>query len=465
LASAWQINSGQDPRAAHPVAPVGLVTASACLSRTEPVAHGSAGACIVAALQSGHDTVEVDNSTASYPPLFHRSLSVFVGSDLVRSVYWMRLWVSLVSVLLVGVPLLVLAVSRGDVRPVAVASAIVMGPLAWFLMSSINPSSWEMAGAICAWGCGISFVLSHARAARFLSGVGIAGGLAIGALSRPQGGALAALGLVLAAPLWLNSRAAGSRRRVRVRWAAVYAGLAVAGVLAVAAGALDVNWGPEYPRVPITWQLLIENLIGAPDYILTSLGPVGWLDTTTGPWAALAFLGAGGYLVLSAFRAGRRLLSMCLASVTLAACLAPAVILTSSHTVVGVGFQARYLWSLAIGSVFVACLGLAQQGRLTDVLRGHVQLVVISTLTLGSVAALWINIQRYARNVVGFPYRQAGPSTWAPPVLGTAGTMILGLLAFAAFYSLTLRPWSAREPTREPPDEWTHDRTPVSSTS
>ena len=458
LASAWEANSGQDISAAHPVAPVALVNAAACLDRRAPVAHGSAGACIVAVLASSKDTIEVANSTASYPPLFHRFLSVFVGSDLARSVYWMRLWVSLVSVLLVAFPLLVLAVSRGDVQPVAVASAIAMGPLAWFLISSINPSAWEMAGAVCAWGCGLSLVLSHGRAAIVLSGIGIAGGLAVGALSKPGGGSLAALGLVLAAPLWLSSRARGGRRNAWAWWAAAYAGLAVVGMLAVARGALDVDWGPHYTRVPITWHLLLDNLIGSPDYVLTSLGPVGWLDTATGTFATLAFLGAGGYLVLSAFRQGHRVLSLCLAAVTLAACFAPAIILTASHSVVGVGFQSRYIWPLAVGTLFVACLGLALNGRLAEVLGGHVRLVVVSTLTLGTMMALWLNIQRYARTVVlGFPYRQTGPSTWAPPALGTAGTVLLGLLAFAAFYTLTLMSWNSREPAQEPRGDAAND--------
>jgi len=49
--------------------------------------------------------------------------------------------------------------------------------------------------------------------------------------------------------------------------------------------------------------------------------------------------------------------------------------------------------------VVVACLGLALYGRLAQVLGGHVRLVVMSTLTLGTVMARWLNIQRYARSV------------------------------------------------------------------
>jgi hypothetical protein len=319
-----------------------------------------------------------------------------------------------------------------------------MGPLAWFLVASVNPSAWDYAGALCAWGSFVALVSAQRRRDRVIAGLAVLLGVGLSAASRPAGGTLTLAGLALAAPLLLARIAPQVEGRKRFwAWAAGgYAVLLVMAGVAATRGLFDIQWGFNYPRVSITWSLLLSNLIGAPDYLIGAVGTMGWLTTSPGSWAVIAVVSVSSYLALSALRRGRRLVSLTVGAYVAASMVLPAIILTLSHTATGSVFQARYVWPFVVGCGFVATLGLWTTGRLSAALGGHVRWALVVAMAVGTGVALSRNIDFYA-NVPSSLASGAHPSgpDWVPPVLGYRGTLALGSTALLVFYLVGFLPW------------------------
>ncbi len=440
LGSGWAALTNQDLRGPSLVVPKSFVLQAECMHRPPP--DRSIGVCADQATTTGtSELVTVPNRTPNYPQVFHRFLGCFFGEDLSRSIYMMRLGVAGVGVVLMAVPLVLVAISRRDIGMSTLPLALVLGPLTWFFLASTSPSAWELAGAICSWGSLIALALASSRRDKVWAVGGIAVGLLAAAVSRPAGGILTAAGIGLALPIiiirWVEPQA---RHRTWQKFAIGYSSAAALVVILAVRGSLDINWGPGIGRYPITAALAFHNFLASPQFVINQLGPVGWLHAGTGPWAELAFLTITGYVVMSAYRAGSRALTLVLTLSLTATLLAAGTLLTLSHTAAPVAFQARYFWGLAVGPVYVAVIGLGLSNRLREVFNGHVRWVSVVALSLGSATALTLVVRYFSAQVArgaGFP----AIYTWQPPVLGTVGCIAVGSVAMGLVYALSILRW------------------------
>ena len=118
-------------------------------------------------------THRVNNVAGYYPPMFYRTMHLFVGSEPTESVITMRVANSIVAVFTLGL-LLVLS-QRWLARPLALALIVGLVPFGVFFIPSVNPSSWAIVGAFSFW----AFFLSWLMSDRALSRIGLArlGGL------------------------------------------------------------------------------------------------------------------------------------------------------------------------------------------------------------------------------------------------------------------------------------------------
>lgn len=440
LAAAWGAKTGQDLTGPTLLVPRTFESQAGC--HLTPPPTESIGTCVAHAYFPVRQLKTVLNTTAIYPPYFHRFLSRFFGPDLTLSLYTMRWAVAVVSVVLIALPLLLVAMSRRDAAgAVTVPLAIVLSPLAWFFLASTNPSAWEIAGALCSWGSLVAVSVARRRVHVVLGLLGIAVGLAAAAVSRPGGGVLTAVGILFALPIVIVRRLRPSWRR-RAWWAlatAYTAGLAVVVWLALQ-GTFDIDWGPGVGRYDLTGALTGHNLLLSPRYVIGQIGPIGWLRTDTGPWAELAFVAVAGYVVLQAYRAGSRALSLLLTLSLTAALLAAGTIATLSQTSLPEALQSRYIWGLAVAPVFVALIGMGTSRRTRDALGGHVRPALVAALSVGSSTALAIVVSYYSIDrTPGVPIQVFGD--WQPAYLGTAGCIAVGSLAMTAVYALCILPW------------------------
>jgi Predicted membrane protein (DUF2142) len=465
LSAAWAVTHGQSPTAPKLTIPDSLFVRY-CYPAA--IAHGP---CYAAPAAIGSTYVTHTNLTAGYPLTFHWLEGQFFRPGLDASVLSIRAFVAFSCVLLVMLPLVLISLFAGDdaIGTIGVPLVVTLSPLAFFLFGSVNPSSWDMAGAICGWGCFVALVQAKRRLHVLLALVGILVGILAGALARPHGGLLLVIALPLAGPVALARVAPASVVARRWFWAIVGASYVIVGGLSVALilrGALTIRWSnhpPPDPHSPV-WHWL-SDLPRAGDYVFGSwgggqFGPLGWLDTAMPAIVPLVFVAAVGYLLIEALRQRRPELSLSLLMTTVGSLFLTTAVLASGIPPDG-SVQTRYLWPAYIGVTFTAAAGLARtnKGWVEQLLEGHVRLVLgLGLISAGSVA-FFTNLRRYATGLSEFPY--VSPALWRPAVLGFGPLVAVFVVAYAALIYLlttsrlpTVRlPWPRRRAEEDEPVE------------
>jgi Predicted membrane protein (DUF2142) len=401
------------------------------------------GPCFNAPSKIGSSRVEFANRTIGYPVTFHWLEGKFFDSSLNASVLWIRAFVSLVCAFLIMLPLLLIKVIAGDraLRTVGLLLVVSLSPLAFFMFGSVNPSSWEMAGAVCSWGSFVALVLATRWIQVPFAVIGIVIGILAGALARPHGGLLLLLALPLAGPLALARiapAAAAARRRF---WLAVIGCYVVVGSVAsvlIFRGALSIRWDVSAPRD--THSALWHWLSDAPrsgDYLLSSFGPLGWLDTPIPSIVPLLVVAVGGYLVLGALRQGRITLTLSLLMTTVGSLFLTTAVLATGIPPDG-HLESRYLWPVYIGVLFTTAAGLltADRPSLEELLGGHVRLLLSAALVVAGVVGFFTNVRRYATGLGEFPY--VSPLLWRPSVLGFTPLLVVFVVAYAFLVYLVM---------------------------
>ncbi len=432
LGAAWAVSHGQSPSARVFIVPA-KVAAQSCFSRTHV-----ASPCAPPTGEIGAATVVLPNTTNSYPPVFHRFLGLFFTSDIVSSVLAMRIAVASVSALLIMIPLVLISRISGftAVRGVGLALLVALTPLVFFLCASVNPSAWELAGAVCAWGSFVALALARSRRDVVWSSLGMATGVMVGALVRPHGGETLVVGLLLGAPVLLARLAPTAPASARRFWSvviAIYGVVGAVGAVVIARGALAVTWIANPPvddRSP-AYQWAHAALISV-RYWVNSIGRLGWNDTEVPLAVVAAFFAVGGFLVLAALSRRRSSIAFSIGMVSLGSLFLTTAVLATSRPPGGY-LQSRYLWPVYAGVLFVAVAGLASthEDWVDRLYARHVRIFAGVALTLASGLGYSTNIRRY---VTGGAGSQAGATdVWHPVLLGATTLTALFCVVYALF--------------------------------
>jgi hypothetical protein len=387
--------------------------------------------------------------------LYHRAMRIFVGPDATRSVLMMRL----ANCLLAGV-LLFMALTVGRVvlkRAVALAWMTSLVPLGFFIVGSVNPSSWAFSCIATFWA--FLFVLLTEQKFRSPRFVGAAAGAAVTALLAIAARTDSVLYLCVSAlavacltwrQLWANRL---------LRW--IFLGATAVGLIAVASltnvrarlgDLLGVNAGgntPEPTLVAHGVDPLANHLLEWPSFLASTLGMqngefvwptaftrgLGWLDsqppTLVGVLVVFCF---GGVVIwgLGWMTAGK-----------LGALLLPlaGLLLMSIGSLYAVNFastftvQSRYL--LPLVAVLVGIAAYAPQA--TEMRFGRGRALLVATLLSVANAVALLSFIRRNTNGTSVPYFRTDliPSWWwdNSPV-SPDGVWILGAIAGTVFFSL-----------------------------
>jgi hypothetical protein len=386
------------------------------------------------------------NFYGAYPPVFYSVLSVFVGPDIQLSVLLMRVFVSFVFVSIATALFLLLPPPR---RSTLVWSwALTTVPLGLFVIASINPSAWAVAGVGFGWLALAGFL--ETRGARKI-GLGVIFALSVVMASGSRGDASMYMVLAIVATLILQAH--------RSRRFALDAILPAAGIIlcllmfrvsrpteAITQGVDDSGFAfgrilPTMLDVPRLWMGIFGKGWGL-GWLDTSMPSIVWLATLS------CFLGAG---VVAGFRSDLRK-GIVLAGGLLVLLVFPTLVLVAAGQDVGDNLQPRYLLPLVV--LFAGVLFWQPPGR---VIRfGRVQRgLVIAALSVAQAVALFLQLARY---VTGFddltPWLDGGVEWWWPVAPSPMTVWVLGSLAYAALLVLLLaRPLAVADAVEAPVDE------------
>lgn len=377
------------------------------------------------------DTVtERGNFYGAYPPVFHSVLSVFVGQDIQVSVLLMRVFISFVFVSIATALFLLLPPPR---RTTLVWSwALTTVPLGLFIVASINPSSWAIAGVGFGWLALAGFL--ETRGPRKI-GLGVIFALSVVMASGSRGDASMYMILAIVATLILQAH--------RSRRFALDAILPAAGVILCL-----LMFRVSRPTEAITQGVddsgfafgrILPTMLDVPRLWMGAFGKgwgLGWLDTSMPSIVWLAtlscFLGAG---VVAGFRSDLRK-GIVLAGGLLVLLVFPTFVLVAAGQDVGANLQPRYLLPLIV--LFAGVLFWQPPGR--TIRFGPVQrTLVIVALSVAQAVALFLQLARY---VTGFddltPWLDGAIEWWWTVAPSPMTVWVIGSLAYAGLLLLLL---------------------------
>lgn len=440
LTSIW-CAAGEKPNACHVVADQKIREVPSVIA-TKPCFAQKAkqsAACEATVLNDGQSTfvkTSRGNFQNLYPPVFYRTMNLFVGSNIALSVFMMRIVNILLLVGLATALYLLLPASRR--LTLVWELAITLLPLGLFLVVSTNPSAWAIISAGTFW---ISLLGYFESSGAKKAGLGAIAALSaiLGAGARADAAVYVLIGVVVVVLL---------TAQLTRRW---LMSAVLPFVLSVAAAVFYFSTrqssvatsgfsGYASPGQHVSWRsLLFTDILNVPSLWAGVFGSwsLGWIDTNM---PAIVSVGGLGCFAALAF-AGLASLSMRKALVVVtvlgALWLLPTYILVQSGTVVGHGVQPRYILPLV---TMLAGVVLLQAGgvRLTFS-RGQV-VALVSTLSVVNAVALYFNLRRYitGTDIMSWNLNSAGEWWWnisvSPMVVWIAGS-----LSFAAFLGIMAR--------------------------
>ena len=412
--------------------------------------HPTVSASCAPRLSASTKTVHIGTYVGRYPPLYYLITGLpsllFVSKT---GIYLMRVMSSLLNAALIALALLaVVRWSRRRLLLVGVMAAAT--PMAWFLGGMVNPSGFEICGAICLWTAGLVLVLEHPDRPPpgLVAVVALSAGLL--SLARPISPVWVAITLVTLGVLGGRRALLGVLRSRAARWSALP--LAACGAFAlwwvVAEHALDLV--PGFPVTPGESRLQLLGTVLAHDGVRVQqmVGVFGWNDTSSPLLTYVVWLAVVGLLlVLAVWRAGAwragTLLSLVASVVVVPLVLAYVEALRAGF----VDGQGRYWLPLAVGVPLVSA-ALVERRTVPAWLFSRVVPLVAAGLGMASIAAFLWALRRYAVGVTGPIDFLVGK--WAPPVgllgAGVGGCVCIALL-FAAVVVETRRPSMVEVPS------------------
>jgi len=401
---------------------------------------------------------ERGNFVSKYPPIFYSTLSLFAGPDVQTSVIAMRLFnVALFCGLSLGAWVLIIRRQR---FVLGAAWLVTLVPLGEFILASINPSSWTLAGTGTLFIAALEiFALVAAgnplrtERRRFIGLLVVAGlALVVAGGSRADG---AFYGLLAIATAFVIARA----WRPLGKWTYVVAGGAVAGTGVFlfltrntvfnpsSLSAAERNLGePGRSFVAV----LGKNVLAIPELLSQFFGTqgLGWLDTgipaITTVGATIVFVAVMSFRFVQV----QRLTVWILGAGTLLLLAVPLVYLQVRNAFVGESFQARYLLPLVVMLAIVALSGGLESERPEQIIPRRIAWLATPVLIAANAFALYANMSRYVQGGKATSWNLDDAQWWWISLPSPMVVWMLGSVTFAIAAVLVM--WPALRPSDSP---------------
>lgn len=390
---------------------------------------------------------ERGNFYGGYPPLFHQALSLFVGDHIEVSVLSMRVALSVLFTALASALYFLLPVRRR--QTLAWSWAVTMVPVGLFIVASVNPSSWAIAGVGFGWLALAGFFSSHGWRKLGL-GVLFVLSVVMATGSRGDASMYMVLAVLAAVVLTIHRSWAYVRDALLAVAAIVYCVFSfrlsrpTEAITQGIPGSGGGGGGEESPVVSV-FSRVIPTLFDIPELWMGVFGKgwgLGWLDTTM---PAVVWLAGISCLIGAGLSAGTRAdvrKTLVLAGGAVVLLAFPTTVLVAAGEAVGENLQPRYLLPLIV--LFAGVLFWESEGKSISFTRIQ-RVLVIGALAGAQAIALFLNISRY---VSGFddlgPNLNSGIEWWWVGFVSPMATWAIGSLSFALLLLLVLGRSEAR---------------------
>lgn len=372
-------------------------------------------------------TETIDNGT--YPGGFYRVMHLLVRDSIPESILAMRfLNVTLAALLMGAIALVTTSAVR---RLMALTLVPVLMPLGWFILASVNPSSWALAG-LTGYGFALHTVLlldgRADRRRRIAAGVLGVVGLALALSARGDAPAYAgvitvALCVLHVQRIWSDKRLLAIPALVAVvcLWRVLVA--AQVASIAGASAETDRTLSEVVPNLLLEFPALFSGMFGY------AFG-LGWLDTAVHSVTAYPVALIIGFLGLTGL--GRMAWPKALAAaIVFTPMLAlPMITLFRTRLVVGESVQPRYI--LPLMPMLLAILLLDRVADRVVRLSRVQSVAIVLALTVANAAAVYANIRRYVTGTDG-PTRIHDLEWWWQSAPSPDTVTVMAGLAFAVF--------------------------------
>jgi hypothetical protein len=382
-------------------------------------------------LSSAHfemSLAEHANSINLYPPVFYGVNSLFVTTDPVSSVLFIRLFNAFLAVVLFAC-LFALLPRHMQYLPIwAIAATSV--PLGMFIIPSTNPSSWAIISAGILLYSLLGFFQTSGIRKALLAGLSIVAVL-IGAGARADSGLYSTLIAAVAVFITFQS----SRKYLVTLMLPLAISLIGAyfylstNQASLAAAGLE---GAADPTLT-TLELIVINTVRMPLLWLGIFGSwgLGWLDTILPPTVWISSLLSFVILIVFGLNRLKQRTTIAAVVVAVAMWLIPLYVLVKSHAVVGTLVQPRYVLPLII--VFSGLLAYRGLKKLSP-RYSFLPWVAILLLSIANAFALHRNIRRYTTGVDASGWNlDASIEWWWNIPLSPMGMWAMGAISFVLF--------------------------------
>lgn len=371
-----------------------------------------------------------------YPGPYYHVLHLFVSDHPIRSVLAMRLANGALAVVLTVVTLVLAEPPLR--RTVALSVLASWVPLGLFLVTSVNPSGWSVAGVSTYWCLLVTLLLTDRSRRRVVSislGVAVSGFVAV--VSRADAAAYILVSTAAVVLLVWPPRDRWPRLAVSSLVCA-----AALGVVLTSGQADVISSGIQAESLGRTGtSLLFVNLTEFPELVAGALGTwgLGWLDTDMPAITWFSTIGAFCSLIVLGLSSAPRRKLAAVALVVAALVAAPVQVLIEGQDYVGESVQPRYLLPML---PVVLGLSLVQRGgRGATVIRPGQARLICGALIVAHAFALHANLRRYVtgQDVRAFNLDHGREWWWwaspGPMLVWAVGTAAFGFVA----WSLLLR--------------------------
>lgn len=388
----------------------------------------------------GDGEVELLTTAGKHPPAFYAVVGLpILLAPSEAGLYGMRLLAALTSaaVLASALTTLLWVARRRDpgagLAPLGLL--VALSPMVLFLTGLINPSSWEITGAIGTWVGGTTMVLLASRQqwipTRVVAATAVAASVLV--LSRAMApvwlAGIAIVLLIIARPGAL--RALLADRVVRIAAGVVAAATAVQVLwILLAAPLAQVDTQRSFDA-PLTERLL-EALGNSSIHPRDMVGRIGWLDiwpptVTVVVWAVLAAVALVVGLWGGSLRQRLGILAVLAATAAI-----PVIFDAMQAPRTGYVWQARYTIPVAVGIPLVSAIVAATANRRPLLPPRWVLPLAGAGFVIGQVALFYNGLRRFTVGLAG-PRRFLSVETpWSPP----GGSLLLVLVYVGVMLAL-----------------------------
>ena len=389
------------------------------------------------------ETSRTNFTSNVYPTIYYWTMSLFTTPDIPGSILSMRIFNSVLVVLLFAITLIALP---NHLRRTPLFGFIFSSvPLGLFLVSSVNPSGWSYASVLLFFAAALGFLSAKENKQRAMFGALSVVSLLMGVGSREDTPAYLLLAGILA---WILTFSSKNFNRLIPIFGVGLAVLISVFVFLTFTSQSFIGYiirGFDWYGGVTTLGALIQNFLRLPDLWVGAFGTwgLGWLDTPLPSSVWTVTLGIFVSLVFGSIHYFGRLQKLAFFFVALALVVVPMYTLSVNGLLVGQIIQPRYLLPL-LG--LLMAVALYRDSSIGGIKLSRSQLLIIGLgLSVANAISLHTNLRRYLtgldENQVSLNYEiewwwverpTADSILWfSPNYVWLAGSLCFALLLFS----------------------------------